>query len=353
MGFVALVLLILSLTASAEDELELQARLTPCELIRQFGYPCDVSYAATDDGYVLEVDRIRHGCYSCDTWKQGTERRYPVLLLPSLMATSDMWFLNYPSQSPGFLLADDGFDVWAMNARESVEYSHHRTMSKEDEKYWQWSFDEIGRYDLAAGIDHVLTATGASKLTLFSLSQGVTIALVLLSTRPQYNEKVELVVGYAPMGNITDMRHPVPLALQMLRQFAISEPSSVQNRVVIASMRGLADERQKISQNMTCTLYISAQEQARKERNGQTVISNLYHFDFAIGCRTSDLLHKLAIDAIRRHASVRMETEHDLISAPSPVAWLSVKASDDRDTQVKAVEWAYAVRDLHGLDITY
>lgn len=43
----------------------------------------------------------------------------------------------------------------------------------------------------------------------------------------------------------------------------------------------------------------------------------------------------------------------DLMAAPSLDAWLSVKASDDPDTQVKAVEWAYAVRDLHGLDIAY
>ncbi|XP_077486622.1 tear acid lipase-like protein [Amblyomma americanum] len=218
---VAFSLLNLHIFLLAENELELQARMTPCQLIRHFGYPCEVSYMTTEDGYVLEVDRIRHGHHRCGATAHGKRgdnlRRYPVLVLPSFLATSDMWFLNYPSQSPGFLFADNGFDVWAINSRESEPYSHHVTLRKNDAKYWQWSFDQIGRYDTAAGIDHVLNATGASKLALFCLSQGVTAALALLSTRPEYNKKVELVVAYGPVANLSNMGHPMPLLLHILQ----------------------------------------------------------------------------------------------------------------------------------------
>ncbi|XP_054934126.2 lipase member M-like [Dermacentor andersoni] len=177
---------------NAEDELDLQARMTPCELIRYFDYPCEISYVTTDDGYILEVDRVprgRQGDAAAAEEHNGT-RRHPVLFVPALLTGSDIWFLNYPSQSPGFLFADAGFDVWSMNSRESERYSNHLTLTKNDPEYWKFSFDEIGRYDVAAGVDHVLNATGAERLTVVSLSQGVTIALVLLSTRPEYNDKV-------------------------------------------------------------------------------------------------------------------------------------------------------------------
>lgn len=215
-GLFAFFLLIARL-GKADNELTLQARLSPCELIKYHGYPCELSYVTADDGYVLEVDHIPHGREGSPSsaYNQGTPR-YPVLLLPVFTSASDMWFLNYPSQSPGFLLVDRGFDVWSMNSRETKLYSNHTTMSQDDHRYWRWSFDEIGRYDVAACVDHVLEATGARKLTIMALSQGVTITLVLLSTRPEYNEKVDLVIGYGPVANITHSGQPISLAMPLL-----------------------------------------------------------------------------------------------------------------------------------------
>uniref|UniRef100_G3MRU5 Lipase n=1 Tax=Amblyomma maculatum TaxID=34609 RepID=G3MRU5_AMBMU len=201
--------------ASAEDELVLQARLSPCELIKYHGYPCEISYATTDDGYVLEVDRIPHG-RSVNASAESTTPRYPILLLPVFCSAADVWFLNYPSQTPGFLFADAGFDVWAMNSREARPYSKHKTLSQKDPKYWRWSFDDIGRYDVAATIDHVLKVTGAPKLTLVALSQGAVTTLVLLSSRPEYNDKVDLVIAYGPVANLTHAGPPLSLALPIL-----------------------------------------------------------------------------------------------------------------------------------------
>ncbi|XP_077494659.1 lipase member N-like [Amblyomma americanum] len=205
--------------SSAENELELQARLTPCELVRYFGYPCEVSYATTEDGYILEVDRVPHG-RNGTTGQNGTAR-HPILFLPAILTASDIWFLNYPDQSPGFEAADAGFDVWTMNSRDADRYASHTTLSKNDPKYSKWSFDEIGRYDVAAGIDHVLNATGAPKLILFSLSQGVTATLVLLSTRPEYNNKVDLVVAYGPVANVSHFGPPLSLLIPFVPEIAV------------------------------------------------------------------------------------------------------------------------------------
>ncbi|KAH9380707.1 hypothetical protein HPB48_001519 [Haemaphysalis longicornis] len=65
------------------------------------GYPCEISYVNTEDGYILEMDRVPHGLNGTTPAAGNTTRRYPVLFLPAFAGASDMWFLNYPTESPG------------------------------------------------------------------------------------------------------------------------------------------------------------------------------------------------------------------------------------------------------------
>ncbi|XP_077484872.1 lipase member K-like [Amblyomma americanum] len=112
-----------------------------------------------------------------------------------------------------------------MNSREAKPYSNHTTLSQHDRKYWRWSFDEIGRKDVAATVDLVLSVTGCPKLTILAFSQGVVASLVLLSTRPEYNDKVNLLVAYGPVGNITYMESPLALLAPLVPVLApIVEP---------------------------------------------------------------------------------------------------------------------------------
>lgn len=233
--------------------------INKCELIRFFGYPCEISYATTEDGYVLEMDRVRHGLNERTGGNQNTTRRYPVLFLPAFAAASDMWFLNYPSQSPGFLFADAGFDVWSMNSRESVPYSSHKTLSKKNRRYCRWSFDEIGRYDVAAAIDHVLKSTGAPKLSLMALSQGGTISLVLLSTRPEYNDKVDLFVAYAPVSNLSHTGPPLNLVLPVLPAvLSLLDPFSIGGYIALpGGLQRVLTPLCKLTKGKICSLSLT------------------------------------------------------------------------------------------------
>ncbi|XP_054934087.2 gastric triacylglycerol lipase-like [Dermacentor andersoni] len=116
----------------------------------------------------------------------------------------------------GFLFADNGFDVWAMNPREAKTYTSHITLSHHDPDFWKFSFDEMGRYDLATCIDHVLNATGVTKLTIVAFSQGFLANLVLHSVRPEYSEKVNLLVAYGPVANITHIQPPFGWLMPMI-----------------------------------------------------------------------------------------------------------------------------------------
>lgn len=56
--------------------------------------------------------------------------------------------------------------------------------------YWSFSINEIGLYDFPAIIDGILKFTDESKLFFIGFSQAANCLLVLLSSFPEYNEKI-------------------------------------------------------------------------------------------------------------------------------------------------------------------
>ncbi|XP_077553276.1 lysosomal acid lipase/cholesteryl ester hydrolase-like [Haemaphysalis longicornis] len=173
-------------------------------LMGRFGHLVEIHKVTTEDGYILELDRMQG--VGADSKKGSLP---PVLLVHGIFHNAGGWVTNFPSQSPGFLLADAGFDVWLLNTRGTPQSNHHKTLTTDDPRFWEWSFDEIGSYDLAAAVDHIINVTGFSRIGLLSYSLGFTSSLVLLSMRPEYNDKVNILVGYGAVGNITHFTSPL------------------------------------------------------------------------------------------------------------------------------------------------
>ncbi|KAH7938832.1 hypothetical protein HPB52_000842 [Rhipicephalus sanguineus] len=208
-----------------------------------------------------------------------------------------------------------------MNSRETSRYSNHTTLSKDDPEYWKFSFDEIGRYDVAAGVDHVLNVTGADRLTLASLSQGVTAILVFLSTRPEYNDKVDLVVGYGPVANVSHLEPPLSLlipftpllAMYRAKDFVMYDHGAKENRKRYGQAEAPAYPLERIT--TPWAIFSSEGDHVADPRDvadlvarlGPRVIlhrvvpqKTLRHVDFSIGYRTTDFLHNVAIDVIKQ-----------------------------------------------------
>lgn len=61
---------------------------------------------------------------------------------------------------------------------------------------------EMGVYDQPAIIDYILAKTNTSKLYYIGYSQGTTSLLVMLSERPEYNDKIYAASLMAPVGYI-------------------------------------------------------------------------------------------------------------------------------------------------------
>lgn len=86
-----------------------------------------------------------------------------------------------------FQLADLGYDVWMGNNRGTDYSQQHKTLSATDDadKYWQFSWAEMGRYDTPAIIDQVKAQTGKEKLRYIGYSQGTVQMHYLLAHREE------------------------------------------------------------------------------------------------------------------------------------------------------------------------
>ncbi|XP_039753387.1 lipase 1-like [Pararge aegeria] len=173
--------LVLSQTNLPED-----ATLYFEELASKYGHPARKYEVATEDGYILTLFNL-----------PGTKD--PVLLMHGMQGTSDIWMLRGNISLP-IVLANAGFDVWVGNNRGNRYSRKHRYLDPDnDAAFWDFSFHELGVYDLSAMIDKVLESTGANQINAIGHSLGTTLFFVLGSTKPQYNAKVNVLIALAPV----------------------------------------------------------------------------------------------------------------------------------------------------------
>lgn len=71
----------------------------------------------------------------------------------------------------------------------------------------------MGRYDIPAVIDFILEKTERSKLIYIGYSMGCAMFFVCMSTRPDYNEKIEIMMALAPAVSLGNLRSPVIRAI--------------------------------------------------------------------------------------------------------------------------------------------
>lgn len=68
-----------------------------------------------------------------------------------------------------------GFDVWLGNNRGTTMSRKHSKLDPDlDPRFWEFSFPELGDFDMPAQIDFIREKTGAKKITYIGHSQGTT-----------------------------------------------------------------------------------------------------------------------------------------------------------------------------------
>jgi lysosomal acid lipase/cholesteryl ester hydrolase len=128
-----------------------------------------------------------------------------------LIDVAGTWWFNTPQQSVGATLANKGWDMWFGNNRGTTNSYLHVNLTVEDSKYWDYSYNEMGKYDLPANVDYVLKQTGVSKITYMGHSQGTTQFWVANTMYPDLGQKIEKMVAFAPVMYLAHQNGPLIL----------------------------------------------------------------------------------------------------------------------------------------------
>ncbi|KAG7308010.1 hypothetical protein JYU34_006647 [Plutella xylostella] len=167
--------------------------------IHAAGYPSETHQVVTEDGYILQMHRIPRGPNS-----DPGRARTPVFIMHGLTATSSAYIAVGANLSIAYNVVDAGFDVWLGNARGTVNGRSHSKLNPDNNRhasdFFDFSFEEIGMYDIPAMIDYVLDHTKNQKLHYIGHSQGCSTFLVMTSMLPEYNEKIITAHLLAPVG---------------------------------------------------------------------------------------------------------------------------------------------------------
>lgn len=144
-------------------------------------------------------------------------------------SNDDNYFVNNTVQtanSLGFVLASRGYDVWLANYRGSVYSTNHTRYSVDSEEYWQFSMDEMIRYDLPAEIDYVKWRTNHSTISYVGHSQGNLMMLALMTINDHYSKVIKPFVALSPV--FYEVAMPAPLAtLSYLRNVFRDNPMMI------------------------------------------------------------------------------------------------------------------------------
>ncbi|XP_012279909.1 lipase 3 [Orussus abietinus] len=230
------------------------------DMVKGAGYEAEEHNVTTEDGYVLSLHRIPGGPTS-----PVLPGKPAVILIHGLFGASDLWVLRGPGKDLAYLLADEQYDVWALNTRGNYYSRRHNNLSVNEPDFWRFSWHEFGAFDTAAVIDYVLFETGLKKVSLVGHSMGSTMEFVLLSTRPEYNERVNVVVSFAPVAIFT---HLLPGLVNAIGMYYAKEIQDIlgllnvheilpRNSVNVAYVRSVCDRPRtlRICKRLSCILF--------------------------------------------------------------------------------------------------
>jgi pimeloyl-ACP methyl ester carboxylesterase len=128
------------------------------------------------------------------------------MLVHGLIDSSDTWIMNRRNGSVGFILADAGYDVWAVNTRGNKHSRSHKWIDADnDYRYWERAgMIEIAKYDLSAFLEFILSETKAEKLTYVGHSMATQEMIYNLATNASFfAPRITGVMALGPIGEVT------------------------------------------------------------------------------------------------------------------------------------------------------
>uniref|UniRef100_A0A182R885 Lipase n=1 Tax=Anopheles funestus TaxID=62324 RepID=A0A182R885_ANOFN len=169
------------------------------------GYFLEQHEVTTADGYILTMFRIPGSPAN-----PVVKGKNVAFLMHGLLSSSADLVVAGPGKAIAYMLVDAGYDVWLGNARGNTNSRRHifHDPDARKTKFWDFSWHEIGYFDLPAMIDYTLAYTGRTTLHYVGHSLGTTSFFVMASTRPDYNKKIRSMHALAPVAFMSNLRSP-------------------------------------------------------------------------------------------------------------------------------------------------
>lgn len=163
------------------------------EILSNHGYLSERYNVTTEDGYKLGLFHI--------LGKPGEllQADRPPLMLQHGISSSGEAFLGIGDNSPALFFHQQGFDVWLPNNRGGKYSRGHIDPEITEARYWDFSFEEIGRYDTKAFVEYIYQKTG-KKVLYLGFSRGFMQLMAAFSLEPEYYQsRLQKIMGWAPV----------------------------------------------------------------------------------------------------------------------------------------------------------
>ncbi|KAI3909145.1 hypothetical protein MKW98_012882 [Papaver atlanticum] len=196
-------------------------------MVTRDGYKCQEFTVTTEDGHILSLQRV-------NSVKGNEKTKEPAFLQHGLFMDGASWFLDSPKESLGFILADNGYDVWVGNTRGTRYSRGHTKLNAILPQFWDYSWDEMAQYDLPAYINFVYKQT-KKKINYIGHSQGTIMALASFSlgreSSSEIVSKLKAAALLSPVAYLSNMLNEMSrvVAKTFATEFASSNPMAEVN----------------------------------------------------------------------------------------------------------------------------
>ena len=157
----------------------------------------------TEDNYVLKLFRTHSEAYS-------EEKEHHVVLFVHALTDSSNSFVYDQDNSLAIELSKQGHDVWYINNRGNKYSCYNTRISNETDEFWQFSFQEMGEYDLPTTLRFINQKTN-KKITVIGYSQGTTQMFVSFAAYPELQKLIHKAIYLGPSAFMLKSKDVSPL----------------------------------------------------------------------------------------------------------------------------------------------